>query len=172
MKRPASSQIESDRRRRERERRCIVSLETLPEAQLIRFALAPDAAVTPDVAANLPGRGAWVRAARASVETAARKGAFARAFKQPARAAPELADQVGVAHHPADLVHVALEPAGDRVARGIVRHRDRLGVRIEARVDQHQPIIELRVRAARERDARCQYEGVPASHEFPPGTFY
>ncbi|HCK84142.1 MAG TPA: DNA-binding protein, partial [Hyphomonadaceae bacterium] len=48
--------------RRVRERRCIVSQESLPEAQLIRFALAPDGAVTPDVAAKLPGRGAWVRA--------------------------------------------------------------------------------------------------------------
>ncbi len=94
MKYPASSQIAAEGGRRERERRCIVSHESLPEARLVRFALAPDGAVTPDVAAKLPGRGAWVRADRASVEAAARKGAFARAFKQPARATPELADQV------------------------------------------------------------------------------
>lgn len=94
MKRPASSPIAVECRRRERERRCIVSHESLPEARLIRFALAPDGVVTPDVAAKLPGRGAWVCADRASLETAARKGAFARAFKQPARAAPELADRV------------------------------------------------------------------------------
>ncbi|MEQ1618343.1 MAG: RNA-binding protein [Terricaulis sp.] len=94
MKHPASSPIAVDGGRRGRERRCIVSHETLPEALLVRFALAPDGAVTPDVAAKLPGRGVWVRADRASVETASKKGAFARAFKQPARAAPALADCV------------------------------------------------------------------------------
>jgi predicted RNA-binding protein YlxR (DUF448 family) len=88
MKHPSSSQNAPEGARRARERRCIVSHESLPEAALIRFALAPDGAVTPDVAAKLPGRGAWVRARRASVEQAASKGAFARAFKAEARADP------------------------------------------------------------------------------------
>ena len=78
---PASSQIEAEGLRRERERRCIVSGENDSGANLIRFALSPDGVVTPDVAAKLPGRGAWVRADRASIEQAAKKGAFARAFK-------------------------------------------------------------------------------------------
>jgi predicted RNA-binding protein YlxR (DUF448 family) len=90
---PASSQNGPEGQRRERERRCIVSNEALPDAKLIRFALAPDGAVVPDVAAKLPGRGAWVRADRDSVETAARKNAFARAFKCEARPAAELAVQ-------------------------------------------------------------------------------
>jgi hypothetical protein len=47
----------------------------------------------PDVAAKLPGRGAWVRADRTCIERAVRKGAFARAFKGPAKAAPGLPDQ-------------------------------------------------------------------------------
>jgi len=90
---PASSQNEPEGQRRERERRCIVSNEALPDAKLIRFALAPDGAVVPDVAAKLPGRGAWVRANRESVEAAARKNAFARAFKTDARPDAELAAQ-------------------------------------------------------------------------------
>lgn len=90
---PASSPIEAEGGRRGRERRCIVSQESLPEAQLVRFALAPDGTVVPDVAAKLPGRGAWVRADRASVEQAVRKGVFARAFKTQAEAAPDLADR-------------------------------------------------------------------------------
>lgn len=91
---PASSQIEADRPRRERERRCIVTGDHDGGANLIRFALSPDGVVTPDVAAKLPGRGAWVRADRASVEMAAKKGAFARAFKAPARAPEGLSDTV------------------------------------------------------------------------------
>ena len=88
---PASSQIETDQQRRGRERRCIVSHESDSEAHLIRFALSPDGIVTPDVAAKLPGRGAWVRADRASIETAARKGAFARAFKAQVKVPDDLA---------------------------------------------------------------------------------
>lgn len=73
-----------------RERRCIVSNETMREARLIRFALGPDSVVVPDVAAKLPGRGAWVRADRAAVAQAAKKGAFARAFKQPVKTGDDL----------------------------------------------------------------------------------
>lgn len=92
MKLPASSQITADGGRRGRERRCIVNDVTNDEAHLIRFALGPDGVVTPDVAAKLPGRGAWVCADRASVERAAKKGAFARAFKTNAKAPNDLAD--------------------------------------------------------------------------------
>jgi predicted RNA-binding protein YlxR (DUF448 family) len=88
---PASSRNEPEGPRRGRERRCIVTHESDSEAHLIRFGLAPDGAVVPDVAAKLPGRGAWVRADRASVETAARKGAFARAFKTQVKVPDDLA---------------------------------------------------------------------------------
>ena len=91
---PASSQIEAKAARRDRERRCIVSGESGSDASLVRFALSPDGVVTPDVAAKLPGRGAWVRADRASLEQAAKKGAFARAFKAQVKVPEGLVDQV------------------------------------------------------------------------------
>jgi hypothetical protein len=77
-----------------RERRDIVSGEVMDEARLVRFVAAPDGGVAPDVARKLPGRGLWVAAQRTSVETAAKKGLFARAAKAPLKAAPDLADQV------------------------------------------------------------------------------
>jgi len=77
-----------------RERRDIVSGEVMDEARLIRFVAGPQGAVTPDLARKLPGRGLWVAADRASVETAARKSLFARAAKAKLTARPELADQV------------------------------------------------------------------------------
>ena len=77
-----------------RERRDIVSGEVMAEARLIRFVAGPEGAVTPDLARKLPGRGLWVAADRASVETAARKGLFARAAKARLIADPGLADQV------------------------------------------------------------------------------
>lgn len=64
----------------------------LPEARLIRFALGPGGVVVPDVAAKLPGRGAWVEASRAAVTQAAKKGGFARGFKQAVKAPEDLAD--------------------------------------------------------------------------------
>ena len=77
-----------------RERRDVVSGEVRDEAELIRFVLAPDGRVVPDLSRKLPGRGVWVAADRASVETAARKGAFARSAKTKAQPPPDLADQV------------------------------------------------------------------------------
>lgn len=63
----------------------------MAEARLIRFALGPDGIVVPDVAAKLPGRGAWVEAKSAAVAQAAKKGGFARAFKQPVKTGDDLA---------------------------------------------------------------------------------
>ncbi len=91
---PASSQIEAKHRSAARERRCVASGDVLPEALLVRFALGPDRVLVPDVAAKLPGRGAWVRADRASIETAIRKGGFAHALKASAKAQDGLADLV------------------------------------------------------------------------------
>lgn len=52
---------------------------------MVRYALAPDGIVTPDLAGRLPGRGAWTEARREAVVRAAGKGLFARAFRKPAR---------------------------------------------------------------------------------------
>jgi predicted RNA-binding protein YlxR (DUF448 family) len=79
-----------------RERRDIVSGEVRDEAGLIRFVPGPDGVVVPDLARKLPGRGLWVAADRASVETAAKKGLFARAAKAKLSASPDLADQVEI----------------------------------------------------------------------------
>lgn len=74
-------------------RRCTATGESLHESGLIRFVLGPSGEVVPDVAAKLPGRGAWVSANRACVTQAQAKGGFARAFKAPALAGADLADQ-------------------------------------------------------------------------------
>lgn len=78
----------------DRERRDLVTRQVMDESCLIRFVAGPDGSVVPDLARKLPGRGLWVAADRASVETAATKGLFARAAKAPLKAAPDLADLV------------------------------------------------------------------------------
>ncbi|MGH6997364.1 MAG: RNA-binding protein [Phenylobacterium sp.] len=77
-----------------RERRDIVSGQVMDEAALVRFVAGPGGLVVPDLARKLPGRGLWVAADRASVETAVKKGAFSRAAKAKLAASTDLADQV------------------------------------------------------------------------------
>jgi len=77
-----------------RERRDIVSGAVMDEARLIRFVAGPEGAPVADLARKLPGRGLWVAADRASIQTAARKGLFSRSAKRSLKAPPDLADQV------------------------------------------------------------------------------
>jgi predicted RNA-binding protein YlxR (DUF448 family) len=63
---------------------------------MIRFVVGPDSRVVPDLAGRLPGRGLWVAADRASVETAAKKGLFSRSARTALKASPDLAAQVEV----------------------------------------------------------------------------
>jgi uncharacterized protein len=78
----------------DRERRDLVTHQVMDESRLIRFVAGPDGAVFPDLGRKLPGRGMWVAADRASVETATKKNLFARSAKAQIRAAPDLADVV------------------------------------------------------------------------------
>lgn len=77
-----------------RERRDLVTGEVMAEERLIRFVAGPDGVVVPDLARKLPGRGMWVAADRGSVETAGKKGLFARSAKAKLTAPADLADQV------------------------------------------------------------------------------
>ena len=78
----------------DRDRQDLVTRQVLDESRLIRFVPAPDGSVAPDLARKLPGRGLWVEASRASVETAVKKNLFARSAKAPLKPAADLADMV------------------------------------------------------------------------------
>jgi predicted RNA-binding protein YlxR (DUF448 family) len=89
-----------------RERRCVVTGEILPEHLLVRFAVDPDSNVVPDIAAALPGRGIWVRAARGVVEAAIARDLFSKSAKASLNASSDLPDRVAallVARMQADL---------------------------------------------------------------------
>jgi predicted RNA-binding protein YlxR (DUF448 family) len=74
-----------------RTRRCIATGAVLPEGRLVRFVVAPDGTVVPDVEARLPGRGLWVRADKETLAGAAKKQLFSKAAKAKAVAHPDLA---------------------------------------------------------------------------------
>lgn len=74
------------------ERKCILSGERAGRDTLVRLAVSPAGEVLPDVHAKAPGRGAWLAASRAELESALAKGrlkgALARAFKGAALTVP------------------------------------------------------------------------------------
>lgn len=72
------------------ERFCAVTRAVKPRSELIRFVIGPDAAVLPDLKANLPGRGVWITGTRTALSEAIRKNVFARAFRRELRASPDL----------------------------------------------------------------------------------
>jgi len=78
-------------------RRCVVTRERLAKERMIRFVIAPDRAVVPDLAARLPGRGIWLSAARNVVETARLRGAFAKAARGPVSVPPDLLEMLQAA---------------------------------------------------------------------------
>jgi hypothetical protein len=66
-------------------RMCAVSREVRPIDELIRFVLAPDASIVPDLKRKLPGRGMWISASRAAVAEAVRRHHFSKAFRRDLR---------------------------------------------------------------------------------------
>lgn len=75
-------------------RQCAVSRRRRPPDELIRFVLAPDGTIVPDLARRLPGRGVWISANRRSLAAAVRQKAFARSLKQAVVVPDDLLDRV------------------------------------------------------------------------------
>ena len=75
-------------------RTCAATRVSRPVEELIRFVASPDGLVTPDLRARLPGRGVWVTGARAAVELAVKRKAFARSLKRSVEAPATLAAEV------------------------------------------------------------------------------
>ncbi len=100
--------------RDEPERRCIATGESQPKTGLVRFAVGPDGRVVPDILGKLPGRGIWVSADRAALETAVAKKLFARAAKAPVTVPESLVADVeaGLVKHIVELISLARKAGG------------------------------------------------------------
>ncbi|MBA4790510.1 MAG: RNA-binding protein [Pseudomonadota bacterium] len=75
-------------------RLCLATREVTPVDQMIRYVVAPDGAIVPDLARQLPGRGAWVTATRTALDTVLKRRAFGRAFRGKGQAGDGLPDLV------------------------------------------------------------------------------
>ena len=63
------------------ERRCALTHEVKPAAELIRFVVGPDGVLVPDTDARAEGRGVWVSLGEKLVAEAVKKKAFAKSLK-------------------------------------------------------------------------------------------
>lgn len=75
-------------------RRCIVTRESGPKEQMVRFVLDPDRNLVPDLAGKLPGRGMWLSARTDVLERAAKRGAFAKAARGTVHLPPDLVARI------------------------------------------------------------------------------
>jgi hypothetical protein len=109
--------VEREDGARARTRRCIATRAPRPAEGLIRFVVGPDAALVPDLAGRLPGRGLWVDAKREVLARAVAKNQFAKAARAPVATPADLVDQVEtmLVRRCLDLVGLARR-AGELVA--------------------------------------------------------
>lgn len=103
--------------RTEPERRCIVSGESQPKGGLVRFAVDPQGTLVPDIAAKLPGRGYWVSANRATLDTAVKRKQFSKAARTAVAVPADLSDLVEklLADRVVELISIARK-AGQAIA--------------------------------------------------------
>ena len=103
------------------ERCCIVTRETRPVGELIRFVAAPDGSVVADLRRRLPGRGVWVTARRDMVEQAERKRLFGRGFKADISLEPGLADRADAMLQDAALSSLSMTKKAGCIVAGFAK---------------------------------------------------
>ncbi|OYY05836.1 MAG: hypothetical protein B7Y73_00520 [Acidocella sp. 35-58-6] len=75
-------------------RRCLVSRDSVPRDEALRFVVGPGQKILFDVAATLPGRGLWLSARADVIPLAIKRGVFSRAAKQHVDVPADLAGVV------------------------------------------------------------------------------
>jgi predicted RNA-binding protein YlxR (DUF448 family) len=75
-------------------RRCIATGVVQPKEGMIRFGIAPDGEVVPDLEERLPGRGLWITADRQALAKALSKNLFAKAARRAVRVPPDFSERL------------------------------------------------------------------------------
>ncbi|WP_350335818.1 RNA-binding protein [Coralliovum pocilloporae] len=103
------------------DRTCLVTRDTKPVDQMIRFVLSPDGQVTPDLKRSLPGRGVWITGSRDCVQTAVTKKLFARGFRTDAKVDNDLPDRIDELLQKATLGGLGLATKAGQVVTGFAK---------------------------------------------------
>jgi predicted RNA-binding protein YlxR (DUF448 family)/ribosomal protein L30E len=110
----------------------------LPKDQLLRFVVGPEKNLVPDIDEKLPGRGLWLSGERNMVNTACKKGLFAKAARFDVRLSEDLADQIECLMVQRCLNLIGLARRAGKVVSGFEKTKARLrqgdcGVLLQAR---------------------------------------
>jgi predicted RNA-binding protein YlxR (DUF448 family) len=105
-------------------RTCIATREKASKDSLIRFVLAPDLTVVPDIKGVLPGRGVWTARSWAAVHRAATRGAFPKAFRKSVKVDAGLAAQVAELLKRSMLERLSIAKKAGLVVLGSVKIED------------------------------------------------
>jgi predicted RNA-binding protein YlxR (DUF448 family) len=108
-------------------RLCLATGEVKPVGEMIRYVVAPDGAIVPDLAHKLPGRGAWVTASAAALKIAIDKKAFTRAFCGKGKADAALPALVEKLLFKAAADSLSIANKAGQVLTGFEKIRERLG---------------------------------------------
>src|ERR1700743_2665445 len=103
---------------------CVATRLVQPVGQLLRLVPSPEGVLTPDLKRNLPGRGVWVTATRATFEEAVRKKAFARSLKRPTEVPAGPADMIDRLFDKAAIDMLALANKAGLVIPGYAKVMD------------------------------------------------
>ena len=109
------------------ERLCAATGEVTPVAEMIRFVVAPDGSVVPDLKRRLPGRGIWITATRPALRSALARKAFARSFKREVRVTGDLVDSTERLLEQAAIDALAMTHKAGRTIIGFARVEAALG---------------------------------------------
>jgi hypothetical protein len=110
-------------------RLCLAAREVKPVEEMIRYVVAPDGRIVPDLERKLPGRGAWVTATKAALEAAIREKAFARGFRGKGLAGVELPELVECLLERMALESLSLANKAGQVITGFAKVENALGER-------------------------------------------
>lgn len=104
----------------EPKRTCIACRESLDKSKLLRFVLAPDGTVVPDLMNKLPGRGAYTCMKASCLYKACERNQFSRAFKTNVPAADPKVLQAWVIQSMEDRIasYLALANKAGKVVSG------------------------------------------------------
>lgn len=75
-------------------RRCVATGTVQPKDGMIRFVVAPDGEIVPDLEERLPGRGLWLTAEPSAIAKALGKNLFAKAARRAVRVPPDLVERL------------------------------------------------------------------------------
>jgi len=103
---------------------CAVTRERLPKERMIRFVIGPDRNVAFDLTGKLPGRGIWLSARADVIETACKRGAFAKAARGPVVVPPDLRAGLQAALTRRFVDHLGLARRAGQAVAGFVKARE------------------------------------------------